>query len=327
MRQILILLSSLLVLSASAQTRREQIRARVDSTLRAKYNKVSFDTAFIGRPRAKLTLKVRTNLSGNSVHARGNVGGVTTKADLKTDPKATLSFGVNYQGITAGLAINPSTLKGRNKDFEVNLNAYSNRYSLDASYHVSKTLAGSVVRDGVEHYVERGFVDMKVLNVAGYYTFNYRRFSYPAAFTQSYIQKRSAGSWLAGFSYQGGRMKTTGNASSDVPQARIYVGHFGIGGGYGYNLVVREKWLFHLSALPTLVLFNRNNITVDGERKKMHTSFPDVILNERLAIVRNFSTKYFAGLTVVMSNTLFNNSSIKINQNKWRARAFFGVRL
>lgn len=46
---------------------------------------------------------------------------------------------------------------------------------------------------------------MQVLNLTGYYTFNHRRFSYPAAFTQSYIQRRSAGSWLAGISYQSSR--------------------------------------------------------------------------------------------------------------------------
>ena len=314
-------------LTATAQSRLQVVKAHVDSVLQAKYNKVSYDTNFISRPKAKLTLKVRANISGNSIRAKGTVNGIYSKADLKTDHKATLSFGVNYMGITAGLAINPASLSGRNKDYELNLNAYSNRYSLDASYQISKTLAGDIERDGTNHYLDRGYVDMKMLNIAGYYTFNYRRFSYPAAFTQSYIQKRSAGSWLAGFSYQGGSIKTTSEAPAEAPEARIYVGHFGIGGGYGYNLVIRDKWLFHLSALPTLVILNRNNITINSERRDMHTKFPDMIFNERVAIVHNFSQKYFAGATLVMSNSLFNDDNVDINQNKWRARAFFGIRL
>lgn len=314
-------------LCVQGQSRRERIKWRADSVLSARYRKAaSYDTAYIGRPNARLTLKARANISGNSIRARGMVNGADTRASLSTDHKATLSVGLNYLGVTAGLTVNPSSLRGKNKDYEVNVNAYSNRYSIDASYQMSKTLAGTVERGGLSHYVDRGVIDMKMLNVAGYYTFNHRRFSYPAAFTQSYIQKRSAGSWLAGFSYQGGSMKTTADAPAAAPSMRIYVGHFGIGAGYGYNLVAGRRWLFHVSALPTIVLFNRNNITISGERRRMATRFPDMIFNHRVAIVHNFNDRHFCGATFVMSNTMFNDDDIDISQNKWRARAFLGVR-
>jgi len=52
-----------------------------------------------------------------------------------------------------------------------------------------------------------------------------------------------------------------------------------------------------------------------------------MIFNERVAIVHNFSSRYFAGATLVISNVLYNDNSVDINQNKWRARGFFGVRL
>ncbi len=325
-RLVSCLLLSLFLIQVNAQTRRQVVRAKVDSVLQAKYNKVSYDTSYISRPKAKLTLKLRTNISGNSIHARSTRDGINTKADLKTDLKATLSLGINYQGITAGVAINPAKLKGKNKDFEMNLNAYSNKFSLDASYQLSKTFAGDEVRDGTNYHLAAGFVETKMLNVSGYYTFNHRRFSYPAAFTQTYIQKKSAGSWLIGYSYQSGRIKTTDERPENIPEARIFIGHFGIGGGYGYNLVLGKKWLFHASFLPTLVLFNLNNITVNRVRQKMHTKFPDTIMNEHVAIIHNFNEKYFAGLTVVMSSTLFGSSTVTINQNKWRARAYLGIR-
>ena len=79
--------------------------------------------------------------------------------------------------------------------------------------------------------------------------------------------------------------------------------------------------------MPTLVLINRNNVTINGERRDMHTKFPDMIFNEHIAIIRNFSAKYFAGATLVVSNTLFNDDEIDINQNKWLSRLFFGIRL
>jgi hypothetical protein len=69
-------------------------------------------------------------------------------------------------------------------------------------------LAGDITRDDHLSQLESGDLTLKVVNLAGYYTFNHRHFSFPAAFTQNYIQRRSAGSWLAGISYQGGSIKT-----------------------------------------------------------------------------------------------------------------------
>lgn len=51
-----------------------------------------------------------------------------------------------------------------------------------------------------------------------------------------------------------------------------------------------------------------------------------MIFNERASIVYNFSPRYFAGATFNMSNTFFNND-VRVNQNKWRARALVGIRL
>ncbi len=328
MRATVVILSlfMLSVLGATAQKKGDELRKRVDSVLLAKYNKVNYDTNYITRPKNRVTLKVRTNISGYGVHASGTVNNIDSKADLRTSTRTSLSLGVSYRGISAGLSVNPSSLSGKNHDYELNINAYSNRYSIDLTYQRAKTLSGNIERNG-SHFLEKDHVNMNMLTVAGYYTFNYKRFSYPAAFTQSYIQKRSVGSWLAGFSYQGGSIKTTANIPSFIPEARIYVGHFGIGGGYAYNLVVGEKWLFHISLLPTLVIYNRSNITLDGEKKTIHTKFPDMIFNERVAIIHNFSHRYFAGATLVVSNTLYNDNAVTINQNKWRARICFGIRI
>ena len=49
--------------------------------------------------------------------------------------------------------------------------------------------------------------------------------------------------------------------------------------------------------------------------------------NERAAIVYNFSPRYFAGATLVMNNSVFDDDVVVVNQNKWRARAFVGLRL
>ena len=305
-------------------------RARMDSVLAARYYKTPYDSDFVVRPEGRLTLKVRMNQTGNDFYARGTVNGIYSKADLKTSHKTTFSIAGIYRGIGVGMAINPYKWSGAYKDYEFNLNYYSSRLSLDLSYQRSESLAGDIVGDRGDQRLEAGDVTLKVLNLAGSYTFNHRRFSYPAAFTQSYIQRRSAGSWLAGVSYQGGSIETTAALaarSASAPDTRIYIGHLGIGGGYGYNWVLGRKWLLHFSMLPTFVVYNRNNMTVNGKRKKAQHMRFNMIFNERAAIVHNFSSRYFAGATLVMNNSVFDDDAVTVNQNKWRARAFVGMRL
>ena len=309
---------------------KQQRRARIDSLLAARHNKIPYDTNYVTRPEGLLSLKVRLNQTGNTFHAKGTVNNIYSKADLSTSHKTTIALAASYRGIGAGIAINPAKWKGIYKDYEFNLNYYSNRICLDFSYQRSESLSGDIKRDGVTSQLLPGDVTLKVANIAGYYNFNHRRFSFPAAFTQSYIQRRSAGSWLAGFSYQGGSLETTNELRQRVtnaPDTRIYIGHVGIGGGYAYNWVIGEKWLLHFSMLPTFVLYNRNNITINGERRQAQHTRMNMIFNARAAIIRNFSSRYFAGITLTMNNSFFDDNDVVINQNKWRLRGFFGMRL
>jgi hypothetical protein len=296
----------------------------------ARYYNIPYDTNYVVRPEGRLTLKLRLNQTGNTFHAKGTVNDVYCKADLSTNHKTTVSIGASYRGISAALAINPAKIIGSYKDYEFNLNYYSSKISLDFSYQRSESLTGDVLRDDKWSRLETGDVTLKVINMAAYYTFNHRRFSFPAVFNQSYIQRRSAGSWLAGLSYQGGSIRTNEELMArnpNAPEVHINIGHVGIGGGYGYNLVLGKKWLLHFSALPTFVVYNRNYFTVKGERKKAKHMRFNMLFNERAAIVHNFSSRYFAGVTLVMNNSIFDDEAVVVNQNKWRARAFFGVRL
>lgn len=325
---VAVLLAFIQEAAAQKLTRAER-RAKVDSVLAARYYRSPYDTNYVVRPEGRLTMKLRLNQTGNDFNAKGTVNDIYSKAELKTSHKTTMSIGASYRGISAAIAINPAKMSGAYKDYEFNLNYYSSRLSLDLSYQRSESLSGDIVGDKGDRRLESGDATLKMLNIAGYYTFNHRRFSYPAAFTQSYIQRRSAGSWLAGISYQGGSIKTTDELkarSLEAPDVRIYIGHFGIGGGYAYNWVLGKKWLLHASFLPTVVVYNRNNMTVNDERKYAQHMRLNMIFNERVAVVYNFSPRYFAGVNAVVNNSVFKDQAVTVNQNKWRARAFVGIR-
>ena len=325
----LVILFLLLATAATAQNRDHQMMATVDSVLATRYYKTSYDTNYVVRPDGRLTLKVRLNQSGDDFNVRGDKDGVRSKADLSTNHKTTVSIGASYRGISASLAINPAKMSGIYKDYELNLAYYSSRLSLDASYHRSTTLSGDTQRGDNVGYLAAGDVKMTMVNLAGYYVFNHRRFSYPAAFTQSYIQRCSAGSWLAGISYQGGSIETTAELKKrmpDAPDLDIHIGLLGLGGGYAYSWVLGGRWLLHFSMLPTVVVYNHNYMTVNGVRKDAPHLGLSMIFNERAAVVCNISPRYFAGATLTMSNSIFDND-VMVNQNKWRAQAFIGMRL
>jgi hypothetical protein len=327
MKQTLVGILLLAAMPMAAQSGLQKLKTRIDSMLNIRYLTVKYDTAYIGRPKERLTLKLRSNISGSDFNVKHHIDGNDGHYRLSTDHKATVSVGASYMGISAGLALNPASLKGKSKDYELNINAYSNRYGIDFIYQESQTLSGSITFNGVNSYLEKGMADMRVIILDGYYAFNGHRFSYPAAFTQSYIQKRSAGSLLLGFSYMGCRIKTTDEIPAEDDDQIIRVGHFGIGGGYGYNLVAWRRLLLHLSVLPTLVVINYNNVEIDGNRRDMDTQFPDFIFTERASIVYQFNSRCFAGATFVLSNSLIDASNrMEISYSKWRLRAFVGVR-
>lgn len=302
---------------------------KADDFLSERYYRTSYDTNYVVRPEGKYTFKLRVNQTGNTLHAKGTLDGVRARADLSTTSKTTISIGAAYRGIALAFSINPAKMAGKYNDYELNFNYNGSRLSLDVNYQRTKSLNGDIQYDGTTR-AEKGDAKSEEFSIAMYYYFNHRHFSYPAAFSQSFLQRHSAGSWLAGLSYHGGTIKSTDELKArmpDAPDFTIRGGQLGIGGGYGYNLVLGSKWLFHLSALPTFVIYNRNKMTVNGETERAAKVRLNMMFNERAAIIYNFSPRWFAGATLVMNNSIFDDKYVTVNQNRWIARAFVGLRL
>ena len=303
---------------------------RVDSLLALRYLRTSHDTNYVTRPNERMTLKLRFNQTGNQIRSRGTVRDTRFKSNLSTSRKSTISLAVAYRGIALSYSINPAKLGGIYNDYELNFDFNSSRFCVNASYQRASSLSGDMTFGEKTIPLVKDEADMKVFNITGYYVFNHRRYSVSAAYSQSYFQRRSAGSWLAGLSYQGGNIHTSDKRKElmpDDPDIRINVGHFGIGGGYGYNLVLGKRWLFNITLLPTFVIYNRNKLTINDESQHAGRMKFNMLFNERAAIVYNFSPRYFAGLSAVANNSLFVDDAVTVHQNKWMARAFVGMRL
>ena len=242
-------LSAICLLAALAfhQASAQSLRHRVDSLLSLRYHKGNIDTAYITRPATKWTVTARLNVSGAKIEAKGIENGLHFNSEMKADYKSTISLAVSYLGFSLSAALNPAKLMGKYRDYELNFNSYGRRFGFDVIYQDAHNFTGWHDHEGMERIeLPDGVLKVKTLNVNAFYVFNNRRFSYPAAFSQSYIQRQSAGSFLLAASGQGQR------ATLDwEPDMRLKITNLALGAGYGYNYVPSRGWLLHISALPT----------------------------------------------------------------------------
>jgi len=324
-RWLLIVALLALVSEATAQTlTQSERRERMDSALTSRYNRnKGIDTAYILRPQTKWTVVGRINVSGAKIETEGIDNGLHFNSEMKADYKSTLSVAVSYLGLSLSASLNPAKLMGKYRDYELNFNSYGKRFGFDVIYQDAKNFTGWHDHDGMERIeLPADMLKVKTLNVNAFYVFNSSRFSYPAAFSQSYIQRRSAGSFLLAASGQGQ------HASLDWKQEmQLKVTNIGIGAGYGYNYVPRQGWLLHISALPTFIVYSKTSMTFGDNRIPLSYHFPECIITSRGSVVRQWSNK-FLGLSMVFNYTnIGNEDKLAVYNVKWRVRTFFGLRL
>ena len=299
------------------------VLTKADTILLKLYSGINYDTTYISRSPGKIGLKAWANLSGTGFRARGDI----MNSKLRADMKGTVSVEFDYYDLALELALNPTSFSGRNHDFEINFNFYPRRFILDLSYQKAMTAAGYIDYNNQSVDVERGWLSTKMLTIDAYYTFNNKRFSYDAPFYQFYEQKKSAGSLMAGISYQGGSISTTSEAPDNIPQSSFKAQHIGIGCGYAYNIVAGKKWLIHLSTIPNLMVWSGNKIEMNGQEIKTETKFPTVMMNSRLGVVHYFSRRSFLGFGGMLTSLLKRKGTTDLMESRWMVRMFYGVRL
>ena len=102
---------------------------------------------------------------------------------------------------------------------------------------------------------------MSNLNVSIYYFLNNKKYSQGAAYNFSKIQKKSAGSWMFGFTYNNldidmdftelsPELKPFYNLKSYF--YKFHYHSFCALFGYGYNWVWHPKWLFNFTVMPSV---------------------------------------------------------------------------
>ena len=146
-----------------------------------------------------------------------------------------------------------------------------------------------------------------------YYFFNHRKYSQAAAYSFSKLQKRSAGSFIAGL------LVATQNVDidfSDLPQemkdylpekeeGRYYYKYhhrsYSFLLGYAYNWVFHKNWLLNITAAPSIGWNHSFEDSVDGSR-----DMPAVDLRGKVGLVHN-AKHFFYGLQFIIDAHLYHS--------------------
>ena len=284
----------------SLKTKVVRTARKVDHFLLKNQQKQTTNTDYIFKPQQKWLFRTRSDLvfNLNEFHYdhRGTL--LDYGMDLKAKPLFRKHFGVGYRGVILGFGI---AIPFKNKDKEFSLKVYANRLGGEVTYGSIGSYQGTMDLLGMEFDVKPGDMPSHYIRVGGYYAFNWKKFSMPAAMTQAFIQRKSAGSPLATVGFRANWGEYRPNKSRN----RHFF--FGIGGGYGYNWVPSEHWLLHISATETLGLVGVSRIAASKDNvTKFGMRFLPLLTAGNAAVIfyyKRFYTGLFATADVLFIPT------------------------
>lgn len=147
-------------------------------------------------------------------------------------------------------------------------------------------------------------LNSKCVGIDAQYIFNHKKYSWPAAFGENAVQRKSAGSWKLGFAYNHMNITFNSEELSDYIASQIDTTllfnkvsykDYAVSVGYGYNCVLRKNCLLAVSILPSIG-YRQSDITDEQMDKDILRKIStDVFF--RTSLFWN-NTKYFSGIVV-----------------------------
>ena len=331
------------------------------------------DRNYIDAPKEpwQIIVKGNINQSDLKMRATGDIDIVSYKAEprLKTEPSKYIGLWAGYRGYGLGYTINTGGDKGSyftvgatGGSYGVNVRVHSfenNRPSFSFSTDFDDLINEDI--DIEEEDVElEDPIRVHTVIADAYYLFNGKRFSYAAAYDQSVIQKKSAGSIMAGAMFYYGKIDyaTKNNAEliylmRGLGKVKLWQGS--VGAGYAYNWVPVKGLLVNAMAMPMLTLVNRIKVYAfktnvedvmnqyeDDEypsdeellaqyeitplARKSYNSGIAVNFDARISVTYNFG-RYFVNAYGQFNNFRYTHEDNHGRLNDWFVNAAFGVRL
>ena len=317
MKKILFLIATTLISTICAA--QEGIVQVMNSKLYAMYHKSNYDTNYVVRPLQRFNAQVL--LEGGTCNIQWTTTGY--RAIFKTYDKTAVGVKFSYMGLGGGYSFFPKYANSDSDDAEAKkygFHYYGRVFGGELSYLKSGRVGGDITNVNLSDDKFRDTLTQKSASASLYYVYNNKKFSYPAAFTSGYLQLKRCGSLLFGMSLL--YSKTENAAQTTVMEQKSL--SFGV--GYGYNFVLKQKWLLHLSMIPMLLSGNKCNFTFDSQPSEIKKTEAGVIATGRLAVVYNFSRCYFSLNGVMTTHQFGDEESLSVTLTNLETHLDFGVR-
>lgn len=285
----------------------------------------TYDSTYVHGSGTKFNVKLNTDSWFNHLNFRIPAKNPSERTiDFLSEPSTTMGVYLTYLALSVGYDINVSKLFGHPGHSRQRYQFAFNCSLLSAEAYWERNNSGTrLTRFGSHKGLDMDFegVSIESWGLDIYYFLNHKKYSQAAAFTYGKIQRRSQGSFYAGFS--------TYTQSYDIDFSslpvemlallpswwvdhhyRVRTHNYGIRFGYGYNWVFPRGWMIGVSVSPVLGV-SRGNINSDIKS----TNF-SMYNHAKLGVVWNHD-RIFAGAvgfldTSIVSDreTLFMGSNI-----------------
>ena len=249
--------------------RLKQVQAYLDTKARKKV-----DPAYIEVPAKPWRVMLRSRASLVDVTYENSMTEPGTGDHMDWDlhfapPTATsIGFWVGYRG--TGISYSFPITKKSGRQFSISstgakygFNFRLRRFNTDETDYSTEIIQGDEVT--FEDHSSGKIAEpvwIRSVYVNGYYVFNGRRYSQAAAYNQSVIQRRSAGSFLVGATWYQSSFDFSDKANklfiffgNNVNRIKLHQANIGV--GYGYNWVPFRGFVVNAMAMPTISVYNR----------------------------------------------------------------------
>lgn len=272
-------------------------------------------------------------------------------------PKTSMKLGpyIGWRWVFLGYTFDINHLENSKNKREFDLSLYSSMLGIDLYYRKTGDgyrIQSSTINDNIGKHLLKGtpFSGLNV-GIKGfdlYYIFNHKKFSYPAAYSQSTRQKKSCGSVLAGIGYTyhsisldydalqntvTDNLKGNDNINpedtkldDDLDIKSVKYESFSLSAGYAYNWVFLRNCLFSASLSAALAYKNSK-----GDIAKHGTGLRDFNFSNfnfdgigRFGIVWN-NDKWYAGASTILHTYNYKKSRFSTSSYFGSLNIYFGM--
>lgn len=299
-----------------------------------------FDTLYISPNRYNYAL-MATHFSNFEYYSVTSEFPQPQKLSFSPNPHNKIGLYFGWRWIFLGWSVDIDDIyrktNRKNKGTEFDLSLYSSKLGVDIFYrrtgnnykiHKIRGFYDEIPSDYSEDFSGLK-VDIKGLNL--YYIFNNRKFSYPAAFSQSTNQRRNAGTFIAGFSISKHNLDFDYQQLPAYIQERMNPGmkvnkikytNANISFGYAYNRVFARNCLACLSLTPAIA-YKASDVDAETQEGKAWYSKFNLDFLLRAGVVYN-NGKYFVGTSFVGKNYNYHRNNFSLDNGFGTLQVYVG---